>query len=102
MNSLERIGEDEGIETSRPQKFLILFLVGFALIFLGITILMIAALFYGPSTINFGCIIFIGPFPIVIGVGPDATLMVLFSIIFAILSIVIFLILRKEIVKINA
>ncbi|NWF87258.1 DUF131 domain-containing protein [Candidatus Bathyarchaeota archaeon] len=76
-----------------------LFLVGFVMIFIGIIILMIAALFYGEGTINFGGIIFTGPFPIVIGVGSDAVLTVLFAIILAVLSVIIFLIMRREIVR---
>lgn len=43
-----------------------------------------------------GAVIFIGPFPIIIGVGPDAPLIVLFSIIIAILSIAVFLVINKN------
>jgi uncharacterized membrane protein len=77
------------------QKFLLLFIVGFALIFLGITILMITAVFSG-GQINFGAIVFIGPIPIVVGAGPQATLIVLFAIILAVLSIIIFLTSRRK------
>lgn len=80
------------------QKFLILFIVGFFIIFVGIIILMVAAVLSGDS-VNFGVLIFIGPFPIVVGAGPEATWMVLFAIILAVLGIIMFLILRREIKK---
>jgi uncharacterized membrane protein len=102
MNNLEVTGENKGNKSSGPKKFLILFLIGFVMILVGIMILVTVALFYGGSTINFGAVIFIGPFPIVIGVGPDAGLMVLFAITLAVLSIIMFLILRREMTKIDA
>lgn len=102
MNSLERIRENEGKKTSDKHRFIILLLVGSVTIFVGIIVLIIAALFYGNSTINFGGVIFIGPFPIAIGIGPDAILMVLFSIILAVLSVIMFLMLHRETVKIHA
>jgi uncharacterized membrane protein len=102
MNNLEVMGENEGNMPSGSQKFLILFLIGFVMILVGIMVLVITALFYGGSTISFGGVIFIGPFPIVIGVGPDAGLMILFAIILAVLSIIMFLILRRGMMKIDA
>jgi len=81
------------------QKFLILSIIGFFIIFVGIIILIVAAVLYGEGAVNFGALIFIGPFPIIVGAGPEATLMVLFAIILAVLSIVIFLIFRREINK---
>jgi uncharacterized membrane protein len=43
-----------------------------------------------------GAVIFIGPFPIVIGAGPDATLLVLVGIVLAVLSVVVFFVLRRK------
>jgi uncharacterized membrane protein len=86
-------------EPNRPQKFLMLLVIGFFIIFVGIIILMVVALFYGKGSVNFGAIIFIGPVPIVVGAGPEATWMVLFAIILAVLSIIMFLIIRRGIDK---
>jgi uncharacterized membrane protein len=83
-------------EPSRSQKFFMLFVIGFFIIVVGI-ILMVIAVIFGDSSVNFGALIFIGPFPIVVGAGPEAPLMVLFAIILAVLSIVMFLILRRDI-----
>jgi len=98
----EKISKHINNESNRPQKFLILFVIGFFIIFVGIVILMVAAVLYGKGSVNFGAIIFIGPVPIVVGAGPEATWMVLFAIILAVLSIIMFLIIRREIDKAKA
>jgi len=85
-------------EPSKFQKFLVLFVIGFFMIFVGILLIVIAVIF-GDSSASFGAFIFIGPFPIVMGAGPEAPLMVLFAIMLTILSIVVFLILRKGVEK---
>ncbi len=84
-------------ESNRFRKFLMLLIVGFVMIFLGIIVLMVATILYGGGSTNFGTIIFIGPFPIVIGAGPEAPLMILFAIVLAVLSVIMFLIMRREI-----
>jgi uncharacterized membrane protein len=86
-------------ENAMPQKFLILFIVGFFIILVGIIILMVTTILYGEDSANFGALIFIGPLPIVVGAGPEATWMFLFAIILAVLSIVTFLIMRRRVVK---
>jgi len=83
---------DEAIGFS---KFLLLFVVGFFILFLGVMILMIAAVLSGGSA-SFGAVVFIGPFPIVIGVGPEATWIILFAIVLAVLTIIILFISRRE------
>jgi len=102
MVACEKISKHINKERSIPQKFLILFILGFFIIFLGIIILMVAALLYGKGAVNFGAIIFIGPIPIIVGAGPEATWMILFAIILAVLSIIMFLIIRREIDKVKA
>jgi uncharacterized membrane protein len=85
---------EEGITlSSRLFLFLIL---GFVLVFIGIIVILIAAVLYGGSSANVGAVIFIGPFPIVIGAGPDVTWIVLFSIILAVLSVVVFLVMNRR------
>jgi uncharacterized membrane protein len=82
-------------EPDRPRKFLILFIAGFFMIFLGVMLLVAAALLSNGS-VNFGALIFVGPLPLVVGVGPEVTWMVLFAIILAVLSIIMFLILLRK------
>ena len=76
-------------------KLLILFVVGFAMIFMGIMIFMVAA-WLSKGSANFGVLIFVGPIPIVVGAGPEASWMVLFALIIAVLSIMMFLVLRRK------
>jgi uncharacterized membrane protein len=102
MLDCKRNGKHANDKSSGNQKFLILLIMGFFIIFLGIIVLMAAAMFFGEGSANFGGVIFIWFIPIVFGAGPEATWMVLFAIILAVLSIIMFLILRKEIAKANA
>jgi uncharacterized membrane protein len=87
---------DEGAVS---RKILMLFVAGFFMTFVGIIVLIVATLFYGGGSANFGALIFIGPIPIVVGAGPEAAWMVSFSVILAVLSIIMLLIMRKGIAK---
>jgi uncharacterized membrane protein len=86
---------EEGITVS--SRFLLLLILGFAIVIVGIILILIAAVLYGGGSANAGAVIFIGPFPIVIGAGPDVTWIVLFSIILAVLSVVMFLVMNRKI-----
>lgn len=96
----EKIAKYVNYESSRFRNFLVLFVIGFFIIFAGIIILIVAAVLSGGS-VDFGAVIFVGPFPIVVGAGPEATWMVLFAIILAVLSVIMFLILQREVKKAN-
>jgi uncharacterized membrane protein len=85
---------EEGIAVSN--RFFLFLLLGFVLVFVGITVILVAALLYGGGSANFGAVIFIGPIPIVVGAGPDATLMVLLGVIFAVLSVIMFMVMRRR------
>jgi uncharacterized membrane protein len=86
---------EEGITVS--SRFLLLLILGFAIVIVGIILILIAAVLYGGGSANAGAVIFIGPFPIVIGAGPDVTWIVLFSMILAVLSVVMFLVMNRKI-----
>ena len=82
--------ENAGIEvSSRLFGFLI---IGVALICIGIVVLVVASGGSGSA----GVIIFVGPFPIVLGKGPDSAWLILIGIIIAVLSIVFFLIMNRR------
>jgi len=84
--------EAEGIPLPSFMKFL---LIGFSLIIIGIVIVAIASLVYGlPSSL--GLVVFIGPIPIVLGAGEYSFLAVIFAVILTIMSIVLFLIMRRQ------
>ncbi|MGQ9545482.1 MAG: hypothetical protein ACUVQX_06820 [Candidatus Bathycorpusculaceae bacterium] len=99
MTSEEKVTEDASVNLNRQQKFLMLVIIGFFIIFVGIIILIIAALVYGEGSANFVGIISIWFIPLVFGFGPESEWIVMFAIIIAVLSILMFLILRREIKK---
>ena len=89
----EQETEDEGITvSSRLFGFLIL---GIALVFVGIVVLVVVSLFFSSSR-SVGVVVFIGPFPIVFGSGPNSDWLILIGVILAVLSIVLFLIMKRR------
>jgi uncharacterized membrane protein len=87
----------ETVEEGIPVSSRLLLILGFAIVIFGIILILIAAVLYGGGSANAGAVIFIGPFPIVIGAGPDVTWIALFSIILAVLSVVVFLVMNRKI-----
>jgi uncharacterized membrane protein len=97
-----RRAEEENIETvedgiTAPDRLFLLLMLGFALVIVGIAVILVATVLYSGGSASAGAVIFIGPFPIVIGAGPDVTLIVLFSIILAVLSVVVFLVMNRRV-----
>jgi len=89
----EQETEDEGIPvSSRLFGFLIL---GIALVFVGIVVLVVVSVVFGSSG-SVGVVIFIGPFPIVFGSGPNADWLILIGLILAVLSVVFFLVMKRR------
>ena len=72
-----------------------LFLLGFALIFLGIIFLVASSILYGNIKTATGVVIFVGPIPIILGSGPHSFLAILLATTLTILGIAFFLLLRK-------
>ena len=85
---------EEGIAIS--SRFFLLLFLGFILVVVGVAVILVARVLYGGGSVSGGAVIFIGPFPIVIGAGPDVTWIVFFSIILAILSVVVFLVMNRK------
>jgi uncharacterized membrane protein len=99
MSGEEESGETVEESVTVSNRLFLLLIVGFVLVFVGIAVILVAAVFYGGGSVSGGVVIFIGPFPIVIGAGPDVTLIVLFSIILAVLSVVVFLVMNRRVRK---
>jgi len=100
MTTSKKIVKPSDAKSDWFQNFFMLFVIGFFIILIGIIILMVASILSNES-VNLGALVFIGPFPIVVGVGPEAKWVILFSIIIAVVSIVTSLLLRKELEKAN-
>ena len=90
---------EEGVTVSG--RLLLLLFLGFIIVIVGIAVILVAAVLSSGGSASAGAVIFIGPFPIVIGAGPDATWLVLLSIIIAVLSIVMFLVMNRKMRSFN-
>ncbi|MEM2465688.1 MAG: DUF131 domain-containing protein [Candidatus Bathyarchaeia archaeon] len=86
----------ENVVNDWMRRFMMLFFIGFFIIFVGIIITVIAVLLFGEGAKSFGGFIFIWPIPIVFGAGPAATWLVLFAIILGILSVILFLVFWRK------
>jgi uncharacterized membrane protein len=85
--------EEGGIAVSSRALKLLMF--GIALVFVGVAVLVVASVVWGGSG-SVGGVIFIGPIPIVFGAGPDASWLILISIILAVISTVLFLVWNRH------
>jgi uncharacterized membrane protein len=85
--------EDEGIGLSG--RLLGFLLLGIALVFFGIAVIVVVSVVLGGSG-SLGGIILVGPIPIVFGAGPDAGWLIVISIILTAISVISFLILNRR------
>jgi len=81
----------EVLPWSTPFK---LFLLSFLLMFIGTIFIVIASVL--PGTFSIGAIIFLGPIPIILGAGPHLIWAIILAFALTILSIVLFIALRKR------
>jgi uncharacterized membrane protein len=81
-------------------RLLGLLLLGIALVFIGVVVLLIASVVLGGSG-SVGGVILIGPIPIVFGIGPDAGWLITVGIIFTVLSITLFLLMNRRTKKLS-
>ena len=72
-----------------------LLILGVALVLVGIVVLVAVSSVFSSSS-SVGVVVFIGPFPIVFGSGPDAGWLILIGIILAVSSIVLFLVMKRR------
>ena len=93
MTENEKETEDEGIAVSG--RFLALLILGFVLVLVGVAVLVVVSSVFGGST-STGVVIFIGPFPIVFGSGPNAGWLIIIGIVLAVASVAVFLVMNKR------
>jgi uncharacterized membrane protein len=85
--------EEEGIGVS--SRLLGFLLLGIALVFVGVAVLVFASLVLGGQG-SVGGVILIGPIPIVFGAGPDAGWLIAISVILTAVSVILFLVLNRR------
>jgi uncharacterized membrane protein len=88
-SSDEKSGDTAGDDATVSSRLYVLLILGFILFFVGILIILFAAIFNNSGSASGGVVVFIGPFPIGIGAGYDVSVIITFSIILAALSIVV-------------
>ncbi|HXZ98488.1 MAG TPA: DUF131 domain-containing protein [Candidatus Acidoferrum sp.] len=68
----------------------------FALVFIGMIVMMIASFSQGHGATSGGVVILIGPIPIILGSGPDSTWLIALGAIITMIALVVFLITRRK------
>lgn len=94
MGENEKSGDSE--EGGVSGRVLMVFFVGFAAILIGIILVVLAAAVGGGSS-SVGGVIFIGPFPLVFGAGPDAAWLIVISLVIAVLMLVLLFVWRRKV-----
>ena len=80
-------------------RFFFLFVLGFSFVVVGSIVVVIATLLHGVDPASFNAIIFIGPFPIVFGIGSESGLVILAGLFLAVLSIILFWVANRKVRK---
>lgn len=87
---------DSERQVKRVNRLFVLMAFGFAATISGMVILTIATVFSSSSPTSSGIVIFIGPFPIVFGSGPEAGWLIVISILLTALGVAIFYFMRTN------
>ena len=95
-NADDELKETHDQATNTFARLFLLLISGFILAFVGFAILLIAGILLDDGSVSGGAVIFIGPIPIIIGAGVNATRIILFSVVIAILSILMFFIISRK------
>jgi len=70
-------------------------LLGVALVFIGIIALVVVSLALGSSG-SVGGVILIGPIPIIFGSGPNASWLIIISVILMVISLILFFVMNRR------
>lgn len=81
---------------SRSSFALRLFVLGFLLMFVGVAVLVVAALLGGESNVSGGVVLIVWFIPVVVGFGPYSFYAILVSVVLSVVAFVVFVWLRKR------
>jgi uncharacterized membrane protein len=73
-----------------------IFLASFALVLIGMIVMMIASFSQGQGATSGGAVILIGPIPIILGSGPESTWLIALAAIITMVALVVFLVTRRK------
>ncbi len=82
--------------TAFPMGFSWIFLASFALVLIGMVVMMIASFTQGHGTTSGGAVILIGPIPIVLGNGPESAWLIVLAAIITVIALVASLLARRK------
>jgi len=68
----------------------------FAMVFVGMILMMIASFSEGRGSASGGAIVLIGPIPVILGSGPESTWMILLAAVITVIALVAFLLTRRR------
>ena len=92
MSAISDYDDEEEFDFSG--KLWTIIMVGIALIFVGVAVIVLASVFLGGGSV--GGVIFIGPIPIVFGSGPDLPWLIGISLAISVISVIVFMILNRR------
>jgi uncharacterized membrane protein len=81
-------------------RLLAVLFLGVAFVVVGVVLVAVASVL-GRGSASVGGVIFIGPFPIVFGAGPEATWLIVVSLVIGVLMLVLFFVLRRRVWKVR-
>ena len=93
------LNKNEEEDTVVLGKGSVLLLVGLALVFIGVAVIVVATVLLGGSG-SVGGVILIGPIPIVFGAGPEAGWLIAVGAVITIISLVLFISLNRRVRRI--
>ena len=73
-----------------------LFMAGFVLMFVGVAVMVVAALHGGQSSVSGGVVLIIWFVPVVVGVGPYSLYAILLGVVLSIIALAVFVWLRRK------
>jgi uncharacterized membrane protein len=88
--------DSDSEELTLPRGIYRWVLLGIALVFVGLLVIVVASLVFNSGSGSIGVVIFIGPIPIVFGSGPDKYWLILIGVIITIISLIAFLVMNRR------
>jgi len=88
--------EASDFRSAFPMGFSWIFLASFALVFIGMVVMMIASFTQGHGTTSGGAVILIGPIPIVLGNGPESAWLIVLAAVITAIALVASLLARRK------
>jgi uncharacterized membrane protein len=84
------------VRSAFPVGFSWIFLASFAMIFIGMVIMMIASFTQSHGTSSGGAVILVGPIPIILGSGPESSWLILLAAVITVIALVASLLARRK------